>query len=96
VRRTPGALAAALTQGNIETFHTQMRESGIVPDMDASRKKGPFRTAFVAWLVFCWLLIPYPYGLLLFVLSAALQRPQEIGQRDGSVFINSQTIRRNT
>jgi hypothetical protein len=47
---------------------------------DYSMKKAP-RRALVAWLAFVWLVIPYPYGLLLFFLCAggfcALQRLQE-------------------
>jgi hypothetical protein len=48
--------------------------------IDYSMKKAP-RRALVVWLAFVWLVIPYPYGLLLFFLCAggfcALQRFQE-------------------
>jgi hypothetical protein len=54
--------------------------------MDAPKKKPPERAAVIAWLVVCWLLVDYPFGLWLFVLSAALygtlQRFQKISGRD--------------
>ena len=53
-----------------------------------SPKKKPARAGLLIWLVFCWLLLPYPYGLGLFVLSAGwywtLQRPNKV--RRGNSF----------
>ena len=45
-----------------------------------------FRRPFVWYLAFVWLLVPYPYGLLLFFFSAAccgaLYRSKQIAGRN--------------
>src|SRR5690348_1683846 len=49
-------------------------------------KEKALRGGLIAWLVICWLLIDYPYGLLLFVFSVgwpwALRRAQELRGMD--------------
>lgn len=54
---------------------------------DNPMKKPAVRAGMLAWLVVCWLLVAYPYGLLLFILSAAghraLQRAHQI--RHGNI-----------
>jgi hypothetical protein len=54
--------------------------------IDFPMKKPPRRTALLIWLVFCWLVLAYPYGLLLFILTAcghwALQPVQQVGRRE--------------
>lgn len=61
--------------------------------MDApNRKTARMGGWWIAWLVVCWLLVDYPFGFWLFILSAALHRTLQSAQEIRSGHIAARRV----